>query len=237
MNVEYRLPAPESNAISHNLCIGCGLCALNCPTQALRMEIRDISPLQVYKNPSFVPHLCVHCGRCAAVCPTGTIFEYRTEQILHEVQQQKIHSIVFFCNGLNALHSTKEDVPIFHDRGKIPPDMPLLDSRKMPILQEGLHLQAGCMLETVRCTGRLGPRFLLRLALLGVQRMLIFACPPRVCQYAHGRPGLAEHAEALTAMLTEYGVESLQISVFQEEFGSTQLLQERINQHLLAQQD
>jgi len=44
-------------------CKGCGICALNCPEQAIRRrEKRYVINAQ----------RCLGCGVCAAICPLGT---------------------------------------------------------------------------------------------------------------------------------------------------------------------
>ncbi|MEG2172545.1 MAG: 4Fe-4S binding protein [Desulfovibrionaceae bacterium] len=214
MNACYTLPNEASNAISHNLCHGCGLCAMNCPTGALIMERQEMSTEQSRNSPTFIPHLCVHCGRCAAVCPSGTIFQFRTEQLLQYVKEQHINTVVFMCENLNS------SMQSCYEQGNIPLDMPLQDARKVPRLHEGLEIPPRCHLEIVRCTGRLGARFLLRMALQGVRTILIFACPPALCQYSHGRAGVAEHAQAFNAMLEQYAVYSVRVQVFQKSFAS-----------------
>lgn len=222
----YILASEASNAISHNLCTGCGLCAMTCPTTALSMETQEIFDNQIRKSPIFMPHLCVHCGRCAAVCPSGTIFQYRTEQLLHLVQEKQLKSMVFFCENLN----TNLQSP--YKQGAIPLAMPLTDARKKPRLQEGVLLPDDCHLETVRCTGRIGARFLLRLALQGITTIGIFACPPAHCQYAQGRPVVAEQVLAFNDMLAQYSVSSVQVRVFQEEFSSAEALAAVVGEYL-----
>lgn len=220
MNAYYTLPDQASQAISHNLCQGCGLCALQCPTGALVMNAQEVSDLQIRKSPTLIPHLCVHCGRCAAVCPSGTIFQYRTEQLLHMVKERQYSSLIFVCEGLNdALHSS-------YEQGTIPQDMPLKEARLRPLLYEGLSLPPDCHLEIVRCTGRLGARLFLRLALQGVKNMVVFACPPALCRYAHGRAGVAEQVQAFTDMLEHYEIRSVQVRVIQQGFTSSEAFAE-----------
>lgn len=220
MNAYYTLPDETSQAISHNLCQGCGLCALQCPTGALVMNTQEISDVQLRKSPTLTPHLCVHCGRCAAVCPSGTIFQYRTEQLLHMVKKRQCRSVVFVCEGLHdALHSS-------YERGTIPQDKPLKDARLQPRLHEGLSLPCDCHLEMVRCTGRLGARLFMRLTLQGVKKMVIFACPPALCRYSHGRAGVAEQVQAFMDMLEHYEIRSVQMRVIQQGFTSSEAFAE-----------
>lgn len=226
MNAPYPLAGEASNAISHNLCLGCGLCAMNCPTTALTMEVQEISENQVRRSPLLASHLCVHCGRCAAVCPSSTIFQYRTEQLVHLVHEQGLQRMVFVCENLNA------NLQSPYKQGAIPLDMPLTEARKKPRLQEGLPLPAACHLETVRCTGRLGARFLLRLALQGIKDICIFACPSSRCQYAHGRAAVAEQVRAFNDMLAQYAIGSVQVRVIQEDFASPQAFAAKVKKYL-----
>ncbi len=44
-------------------CIGCGLCAADCLSRAIRVEN---GKAEVYKD-------CFHCGHCVAICPAGAV--------------------------------------------------------------------------------------------------------------------------------------------------------------------
>lgn len=202
------IPSVTSDAVSHNLCLGCGLCALNCPTTALVMEELPVSESdQIRKSPSLRPELCVHCGRCAAVCPSGTIAQHRMEVLVHTVQEQHVRAVVFFCAGLALLRPT----PL--EQGALSFDMPLLDARRRPRLSDDVSVPEGVLLEEVRCTGRIGPRLLLRLALAGAGEVVILACPPGKCRYGNGRTGAREHVTAVADMLEQYGVTGVRMIV------------------------
>lgn len=47
------------------LCMGCGLCELNCPSGAIQMKENDYG----YKKPYINKELCVECNKCIYECP------------------------------------------------------------------------------------------------------------------------------------------------------------------------
>jgi len=53
-----------SQIVSHQMCIGCGLCAGICPAECLEMKFNEFGEY----NPYFVDS-CIECNRCLKVCP------------------------------------------------------------------------------------------------------------------------------------------------------------------------
>lgn len=51
-----------------NLCVGCGLCARDCPTKAIEMVDVDEE-----RRPLFHLDLCIFCYQCAESCPRNAI--------------------------------------------------------------------------------------------------------------------------------------------------------------------
>ena len=206
----------KADAISHNFCLGCGLCALNCPAHAIVMDEQACAGEQIRKSPGLAPQLCVHCGRCAAVCPSGTIQQYHMEDLLHRIQASAVKAVAFFCVNLNS------GQPSVLDSGSIPADMSLMDARLRPRLQK-VTVPEGVHLEEVRCTGRLGARFLLRCINAGVRDLAFFPCGPGQCQYSHGGTGVREHVDAVRDTLAQYGIKAVRLNVYEGITDSAEL--------------
>lgn len=89
LRIEARFPAPGDYRI--HLCDQCGLCADNCPEDAIQHEngaflvdpdlctgcliCVEVCPFDVMleQPQSEVPAKCTLCGECALVCPRGAI--------------------------------------------------------------------------------------------------------------------------------------------------------------------
>lgn len=190
----------EADVVTHGVCLGCGLCAMVCPTHALTMGGLHPMVHLFQRNPTFQSSLCVHCGRCAGVCPSGTLHQTRLHHMLRAAQDTKPHTMVFLCRNLFLLAPT----PL--EAGNPAPDAPLAAGCMSPRL-DAVTPPPGVLFATLRCTGRLGARFLDRLVLTaGVRNILIFACPSRQCAYDSGRCLISAQALGLADIYAAYGV-------------------------------
>lgn len=57
--------------VSDALCISCGICVANCPTNCITMKRKDSQYL-----PEVNLEKCVKCGLCRKVCPSGKMCDY-----------------------------------------------------------------------------------------------------------------------------------------------------------------
>ena len=55
------------------VCVGCGVCAMECPQEAIEM---------VEEKPRIDAEKCEHCGTCVKVCP---------EEAMHPDKEQPSH--------------------------------------------------------------------------------------------------------------------------------------------------
>lgn len=221
------LPNDEADAVTHSLCLGCGLCSMVCLNHALSMEGLHPSARYYQKAPVFNASLCMHCGRCAAVCPSNTLYQVRFGALVQKVQQDKAHTVVFFCRNLQTM------MPSPFTLGQIPAHMPLPEACMSPQVQQ-IHLPEGVIFETVRCTGRVGARLMDRLILAGAQRILFFACPHQDCTYHQALSLIDTQCTGLASIYAAYGVEAtLHVEHWVPE--NLQQLEERIAQLVLEQ--
>ncbi|MBN2239162.1 MAG: hydrogenase iron-sulfur subunit [Dehalococcoidales bacterium] len=147
-------------------CIGCSLCARNCPYNAIEMVETEEG-----KIAHVIPAACKGCGVCNAVCPTNaiTLNHFKDDQIFSQIRaaysvpvddsRPKILSIL--CNWCGYAAADLAGV----SRMQYP-----ADTRVVRVL----------------CTGRVHPKFIYESFLQGMDAVLVVGCHPADCHYISG---------------------------------------------------
>ena len=81
LGLQLELPQIEVN---QDLCSGCGVCAVVCNYEAIKMEKTDTGLIAVIDEIK-----CKRCGACTAACPAGAInlSRFSTEQVMTEIEE------------------------------------------------------------------------------------------------------------------------------------------------------
>jgi len=85
-------PRPKSEpvaAVNLDYCSGCGLCADDCPYEAIRMRGRSDAHPYFLQEACVIASNCVHCGICTGACPSSNPFRHATGLSLGRSQTLK----------------------------------------------------------------------------------------------------------------------------------------------------
>jgi len=77
----WLLPRPKTEpvaAVNLDYCSGCGLCADDCPYEAIRMRDRSDAHPSFLQEASVIASNCVRCGICTGACPSSNPFRRAT---------------------------------------------------------------------------------------------------------------------------------------------------------------
>ncbi len=62
-------------SLNHELCVGCGICAIICPQESPKLSPPAVKDGKLVKKalPDFDSQKCTFCGECVVLCPTNAI--------------------------------------------------------------------------------------------------------------------------------------------------------------------
>ncbi len=122
----------------HDACVGCTLCAKNCPTGAIYGENKKLFVIQ--------PELCIDCSICANVCPVACI----TDQVGNTPPKQKVpekpKAVILEegCTGCEACMQVCPVEAIYKPTEETDPDLSA---------QTNGGLFSICRVDPVKCIG------------------------------------------------------------------------------------
>jgi 2-oxoglutarate ferredoxin oxidoreductase subunit delta len=66
--------------IAIEVCKGCNLCVLSCPTDCLALNTSDTNIYGLHYSTLSKPEECIGCANCAVMCPDAAITVYRKKK-------------------------------------------------------------------------------------------------------------------------------------------------------------
>jgi len=179
------MPRPAT-AVNLDYCSGCGLCADDCPYEAIDMRQRsDAHPLFL-QEAHVITGNCVGCGICTGACPSSNPFRRATAQPLSRSAALK-SGIEMPQYGVDKLrHDVKDTLANVQLEGKI----------LMLGCEHGadIHAHAGDDIAPLLlpCIGMLPPAFIEHALQQGAAGVLLSGCRTGDCYHRMGDHWLAE---------------------------------------------
>ncbi len=161
-------------------CSGCGLCADDCPYEAIVMRGRSDGHPLFLEEASVITDNCVRCGICTGACPSSNPFRRNTIEPLHRTGALK--------SGIEMPQHNVEMMRRQMDHSLTG------GSRTGRILLVGCehgaeietHAEAGVALLRIPCIGMLPPAFIEHALRQGAAGVLLAGCRKGDCYHRFG---------------------------------------------------
>jgi len=201
-------PKPEPvAAVNLDYCSGCGLCADDCPYEAI--AIRDRSDVHPYflREASVITDNCVHCGICTGSCPSSNPFRHATPLPFGRSEALK-----------SGIEMPQWNVDLL--RHQI--DYALPDSGGVPKIllvgcEHGMDARAYAVNDvvpvSVPCIGMLPPAFIEHALRKGAAGILLNSCREGDCYYRLGGNWLRDRLSSKRRPFLRHSVDRSRIGL------------------------
>ncbi|MFZ5629482.1 MAG: cytochrome b N-terminal domain-containing protein [Spirochaetota bacterium] len=164
-------------AVITDKCTGCGLCAIDCPYQAMHMVTRTVGGEATHSPHKFLvsidTDLCSGCGICAGSCTYDAITHVKpgAPQTEPDWSDARDKWVALVCQGRAHSLGLNADGGALRD------------------------YEAGTVLAVTPCTGKLGVSETEKIRAGGAKGLIIGACPDGDCWYREGNRWLMDRIE------------------------------------------
>lgn len=189
-------PKTRPAEINSSLCTGCGICAQECPMEAIHIEQQEgvLSRAEVYDL------RCTGCGSCAVVCPVKaiTIPDWNDRAIMAQIEA--------------AFERTAQPTTVNEERVQQPRILAIACEWSALLAAEisgarRLACPVNVRILPVNCFARIDPDHILLALANDVDGVFIGACHPCECHYGSGSLDLKERVANLKQQLEYYGID------------------------------
>jgi len=173
-------------AVNLDYCSGCGLCADDCPYEAIRMRDRSDAHPYFLQEACVITSNCVHCGICTGSCPSSNPFRHATALPFGRSETLK--------SGIEMPQWNVDSLRHLIDRALS--DSEAADKILLVGCEHGINVRTsatnGVVPVTVPCISMLPPAFIEHALRKGAAGVLLNGCRKGDCYHRLGGGWLRE---------------------------------------------